>query len=244
MKLHAPDRLHAIGAKAKPGRLVRTGLLSHRWDAAGNCSRPYVREIMAHPLPNIVGSGISERGASPRIEVHVPCRKCPACLAARSRLWAARARFEIKRSARTWFGTLTLAPEYHMRTLSAARQAAARLGEDFECFDQSRQFVERHKIVSAEITKYLKRLRKDSGAAFKYLLVAEPHKSGLPHYHILVHEVSQWAPVTRRQLQDNWACGFSRWKLVDNEKPAGYVAKYLSKTIAARVRASIGYGKE
>jgi hypothetical protein len=138
---------------------------------------------------------------------------------------------EIALSCRTWFGTLTLSPEQHYL-------ASIRAG--------STEFARRHKEISVDLTKYLKRLRWDSGAAFRYCLVVEAHKSGLPHYHMLLHETDPGSAVRYRTLKGQWQHGFSAWKAVDPEevdpRMAWYAAKYLSKSSLARVRASKDYG--
>lgn len=93
-----------------------------------------------------------------------------------------------------------------------------------------------------EITKYLKRVRKKSGAPLRYILVAEAHKSGLPHYHMLIHECDPSRQVRHKDLTAAWSWGFTRFKLVETSNTAWYVCKYLSKAQLARVRASVRYG--
>jgi hypothetical protein len=116
-------------------------------------------------------------------------------------------------------------------------------GIDFERLPPAEQFSLRHTEISRELTKYLKRVRKESGAKFRFLLVAEAHKSGLPHYHLLLHEHDQFRPVRKSVLEAQWkAYGFSKWRLIEDERAARYVCKYLSKDAIARVRASIRYG--
>jgi hypothetical protein len=147
---------------------------------------------------------------------------------------------------------------------------------DFDCLPEASRFAERHYECSKEITLFLKRVRAtaavdhrqsarlaDACAASKgsrckchpinqfrvplrYLLVAEAHKSGLPHYHMLISEFEESRPVRARHLKTNWRLGFSDVKLVaqdDGTRPAAYVAKYLAKSAIARVRASVGYGQ-
>jgi len=92
-----------------------------------------------------------------------------------------------------------------------------------------------------DVTLFLKRLRKTASAPIKYLVVSERHKSGVPHFHILVHEQRPNA-VTHANLKHAWQAGFSHFKLAD-PKAAGYVAKYISKDALARVRASEHYGE-
>ena len=66
--------------------------------------------------------------------------------------------------------------------------------------------------------------------------------SGLPHYHLLVHEQAPGA-TEERVLRQEWSTlGFSKFRLVHDERGASYAAKYLAKSTAARVRASKDYG--
>lgn len=106
------------------------------------------------------------------------------------------------------------------------------------------QFVQRHKTIARWLTLWVKRVRKNSGAPIRYLLVCEAHKSGLPHYHMLLHERSPELQVRKRMLQAEWqAYGFTNCKLVEQDQHAArYVSKYLAKSALARVRASVRYG--
>lgn len=97
--------------------------------------------------------------------------------------------------------------------------------------------------VAKEITLFLKRVRKQVGVGqLRYLLVREKHKSGLPHYHALIHESGE-TPIRYKVLEDNWTLGFSKFKLLDDERTATYVTKYLGKSNDGRVRASLRYGR-
>lgn len=180
------------------------------------------------------------------VEIEAKCRKCPSCLRARAREWANRAQLETTRSSRTWFGTLTLRPEAHYLMLCRALQRTDRGGVAFEGLTPPEQFAERHEQISKEITLWLKRIRKNSGAKLRYFLVAEAHKSGLPHYHVLLHESG--VPVTHSILSDAWRLGFTKFKLVDTQtdarKTSWYVCKYLTKSASAKIRASTHYGKQ
>lgn len=174
------------------------------------------------------------------VDLAVRCRKCPACLRSRAAHWRMRAYAEARAVDRTWFGTLTLSAESQFKAASLARVRLASNGLDFDALSVSDQLAERHKQIGPEITRYLKRIRKVSGAKLRYMLVMEAHKSGLPHYHCLLHEVA--GSVRHAQLQGNWWSGFSNWKLVDSGA-VSYVCKYLSKSALARVRASVRYGE-
>lgn len=185
--------------------------------------------------------------------LHVKCRKCPACLAERRRLWELRALRETMAAPRTWFGTITLNQTAQFAALTRAQARSTRRGIVFEALTTQQRFAAVHYQISGELTKYLKRVRKESGAPLRFLLVAEAHASGQPHYHALVHEVDRDRAVTKRTLDDQWKLGFTRWRLVDQHvpgepeigkaRPARYVCKYLGKSAMARVRASLKYGE-
>lgn len=177
--------------------------------------------------------------------VSVRCRKCPECLNAKRRLWSARAFTEVERSVRTWFGTLTVAPEHRFRAqLLAERRSLTARREPLEALTE----LERFKAISAclvpEVTKWFKRVRKShADNSLRYLLVAEAHKDGFPHFHLLLHERGQ--PVTKRTLEAQWSIGHSHWRLVPagNETQVRYVTKYIAKDFQTRVRASKSYGE-
>lgn len=231
-----------------PGRLKRDGTsIPHSWklNFAQKCQTPVtilrdgVRLLKGKPS-HIFGPG-SERPVMTELEV--PCRKCDACLKQRAAHWRLRAYSEWQGSERTWFGTLTLTPANHYRMAAAARVRASRNGDDFDTFPPEQRFAELHREISREITLFVKRIRKESGAELRLLCVAEAHKSGLPHYHMLVHEVRPDEPILHKVLESQWRLGFSNWKLVQDAKAAGYCTKYLAKSSMARVRASVDYGK-
>lgn len=175
------------------------------------------------------------------LTMSVACRKCEHCRKRRQRMWSNRAKAETLAARRTWFGTLTLRPEAHAVMVARAQVRLARSGVSFELLSFGEQFLERHKECSIEITKYLKRVRKESGAKFRYLLVAEHHQNGLPHYHVLVHERDD-VGVKHRTLSSQWQLGFEKWRVVTDYRQATYLCKYLSKATVARVRASGAYG--
>lgn len=180
------------------------------------------------------------------LEMQVGCRVCPPCLARRRALWAARALQEVRVHPRTWFVTLTCKPEVHYLHLEMARAYASRSGVEFSTLSDRQRFARRVNVLGHQLTKCVKRWRKNSCADLRYLFVFEAHKSGDPHIHGLVHEVNFTRHITKRELQGSWeSLGFSLCKLVNREHngaAAGYVCKYLAKDMRTRVRASIGYG--
>ena len=179
-------------------------------------------------------------GKSNLVALKVRCRRCAACLRYRSAIWRVRAEAEIKAAPRTWMGTLTLSPGAHQYFLDRARvRWKARGNGDFDKEGAWSQFRERHREISSDITKFVKRLREKHKGKLRFLLVVEAHKSGLPHYHMLVHE--DGTPLRYAALRSEWPHGFTKWKLCD-PKAAAYVCKYLTKSSQARVRASLGYG--
>lgn len=257
--LYETVRKIALDALERGGR--KDGALTVDWDISGDCQAPVGRELWAHdadshpinrnrPVDPQTGrklrpteDRVRTEKAPIRVTLTVRCRKCDPCRNQRRKLWASRARNEIRQSARTWFGTLTLRPNSQYIALCQARARAAKKGIDFDALSFGEQFVRRHEMISPWITKYLKRLRKNSGYKFRFMLVAEAHKSGLPHYHILIHEEVPGDELKYDLLRKQWPHGFSEFKLVKDVKTANYISKYLSKSTAARVRASVRYGR-
>lgn len=170
------------------------------------------------------------------------CRKCENCLRLRSLQWQERASAEFDLSRRTWFGTITFNETARVRARYRAVIVARKSGQDFDALSYGEQFSRLVNACSPHVTKWLKRVRKRCGTAVRYLLVAEHHKDGFPHFHILVHEAAD--AITYRDLTETWVLGFTQFKLlaVEEKRAVRYVAKYLSKTSVARVRASLGYG--
>ena len=211
-------------------------------DVSGGCVSPVYMPIKGLPDPVLVGLRI-ERDREVFITLKARCRKCEVCMEHRGRLWAARACDEVRMSRRTWFGTLTLNADEQFRFLTIARRLTLRRQcEDFDELSDDQRFLLLVKAITPEVQKYLKRIRKASGARLRYLLVAEAHKSGNPHFHMLVHEVD--TPVTKRVLDHHWKSGFTQWRLLPPGEVGGafYACKYLAKSMLGRVKASKGYG--
>lgn len=213
---------------------------------AGNCKSPISIKKAA------------ERGAL-HVTWEVRCRKCGPCLRAKVGYWALAAieqtRLAAEQGLRSWFGTLTLSPESqrYLRDLAEEKWLAEQPGaataspawmHEPEC-DYRFALVLREFL--ALVQKYWKRLRK-AGHKFKYFLVFERHKSGLPHAHFILHEMED--RILKRALQSQWPHGFTNVKLIGGksfcpnktpERAAFYVAKYLGKTVQSRQIASRGY---
>lgn len=250
------SELLPIAARAIEKGAALKGPRTVHWNTSGKCEAPrFVSrqgEETRQPLPAV---GLTKKGKpfwhtksryakwsapAPRerlwLDMEVPCRKCAPCLQARARLWAQRAERETNFAARTWFGTLTLSPEEHYLS-------ECRAGVDFSLLSPEEKLHELHRANVPLITKYMKRLRKNAGTSLRFIATLEAHKSGLPHYHLLVHETKHGA-LGERDLREQWPFGFSRWRAVNetSARAAWYVCKYLTKSAAARVRSSQRYG--
>ena len=195
----------------------------------------------------------SSRGAI-FVLYEVRCRKCPPCCRARQRFWTAAASYQTRltemEGLRSWFGTLTISPawqeEFAQRAyeLWAANPDGRPNWDNVQCDERFRAVRD---VILGEVQKYWKRLRK-RGHRFKYFLVFERHKSGLPHMHFILHEVN--GPIRKRTLQEAWQYGFTNVSIIGGksrkaaspEKAAYYVAKYLNKaSTGARQIASFRY---
>lgn len=253
---------------------TRVGIMTSEWDVAGRCMRPVTVELtgrrtgrrgLTDPYKSVGKDawgtewGVltnpriwqsrevmpSEGPTSVGVIMHVPCRRCESCRKRRAWMWMQRARAELAFSARTWFGTLTLKPGEQHKMLSQARHRYERQGGDFDLLPAEDQFRLVVSETGPDITKWMKRVRETSSARLRFLLVSEAHESGLPHFHILLHEVWATERVTKRVLEDQWKLGFSHWRVATPENPrvALYLTKYIAKSAAARVRASARYGQ-
>lgn len=242
---HWSDAIRTIH-RALVNGATRSAHNSFQWDLSRGCVHPWVKQIVSRPTTDKPSSPSTSRDVSSKyawtmyLDMHLPCRQCPTCLKQRRNKWVTRMRSEMNDANRTWFGTLTLSPEEHYRAYCEGMKSLRERGVNSIKPEEELQL--RHNVISKWITLWLKRVRK-AGANIRYSLVMEPHKSGLPHYHILIHEPCQ--PVRKALLQSQWKHGFSSFKLVADDgalKTAFYVGKYLMKSHDARVRASLDYG--
>lgn len=267
-----------VSTRLKVAEVVGKALLTGAADSwvnptirlSGQCLNPQTLELRGeatrdHPDPR-------ER-LRRYATMEVRCRRCEPCLQHRSMLWAARACHELDTASRTWFGTLTINPEHRARlgfeATARLRRASQSWVPDFMALKPAERFAALHREVNDELTRWLKRVRKNSAAKFRYIIVVEAHNCrceaclennpgwhpkcgwkyeqieghvGFPHYHLLLHEQSD--EVLHKVMTDAWRLGFSKLRLVDEtgNHPAFYVAKYLAKSALARVRASRFYG--
>lgn len=253
---------------------VRRSLTTFEWDISNACENPVRFSLGGHPAqvftravanlpvahqarlaPEVDRIDLQSRhwvgdkghNYPVFVDMTVQCRRCPTCLQRRARLWAHKAQEEMARASRTWFATYTASPDQHYRWRTVARMARLEASAPFDGETDAIEFRELVAAAGADLTRYWKRVRKQSGAPIRYFCVAEKHTeklSGLPHFHALIHEVDPARPIRKAVLKDQWTCGFSRFKLVEDRSMVWYLCKYLSKDMDARVRASLWYGKE
>jgi len=130
--------------------------------------------------------------------------------------------------------------------LSEARAHAYATAVPWNTLSDEERFRRVANTSLKEVTKYIKRVRKQADVPLRYITVTERHKSGLPHFHMLIHEV-ELKPVRHSLLSKQWqSLGFEKWRLVpfDQLRQAErYCAKYLAKDAQTRIRASQLYGK-
>lgn len=227
------------------------------WDVSGKCHEPRPVEIYGrYHFRDRRNAALTNAVADSNpvtVILWTRCRRCMWCKARRAELWMARAADEYQRSARTWFSTLTLDADAQYQALARAREdfeslerffahAENRKPRDFEGLREIEKFARRVRAIGPELTRFIKRVRKNSGARMRYLLVAERHQSGAPHFHMLIHEGSVDQPIRKAVLKDAWHLGYTAFKLVDDPRAASYVCKYLAKDACTRVRASFRYG--
>jgi len=232
---------HTI-AKALEHRGRQVSATSFEWDISGRCEKPVRVNLFARKQKGQVFHYTPGETSPPmELNMETSCRKCRWCLRQRSRLWETRAYNEYLISSRVWLGTLTLNQEARTKNLMLAHQLARKAGFDLDGADPALRSKYRHKANTAELARWLKRVRKNSDTRFRYLLCSEDHEDGTPHYHVLVFESFAHSQVSKRILQDAWRLGFTSFKLCD-ENGAHYVTKYLMKAASARVRASSRLG--
>lgn len=230
-------RLSVLRALALGARNNGASHVEH--DISGSCTSPRTRHWEHLGYRDLPRGLEHPRNHSLALTLHVRCRKCEACRSQRRSLWMVRALNETAMSQRTWLVTLTLRPERQLFYQVEAERRCRRRSVNWNGLGDLEREAEVHNEISKELTRWLKRVRKNSGAVLRLLCVSERHQSGLPHYHLLVHEVA--GEVTYRDLCNPWTDGFSHAKLAD-EKAAWYVCKYVSKEARTRVRASLHYG--
>lgn len=259
IRSHRARQMALLIGDALDGGATRQTANRYEWDVSRGCKEPVVTEI-------------NSSGVKGSVTILAACRRCEVCGENRRRMWAARAWCEARSAVRNWQVTLTLRPEEQVRARYKAIRAAERRGLEWSALSAEQQFQRRCQVIGDDISLWLARVRRrcveewtlqgvEVSASFRYLLVAEQHESGEPHFHLLLHELSELQPIrndwlckpprrpTMRewwmppQIDARWHLGFVNMKLKAPDKVA-YVAKYLTKSLLARVRASKRYGEQ
>lgn len=252
-----PRAARALGIRAIGTGGHRRSICQSSWDVSGDCERPVPVTVAGRPYRGAyrlrgrsyqaVTKGVhvqtADGAAIPYwVDLQVRCGRCIACRRRRRRIWSLRARNECRAAYRTWFCTLTASPQArHLFNVRASRRLRNG-GTDFWALSPTEQFSERAKEMGAELTKYVKRVRKKSGAEIRALWVTEEHKDGYPHIHGLIHECREDQPV-RWSVLDQWPHGHAVYRLLTDERGAAYVTKYVAKSALCRIRASVKYGE-
>ena len=245
-RYHRSDLVYEVQKKSlsSNGQVRALPGLSHsrtvEWDVARDCLSPVSVTLHGRPEGDLV---ITAANPSRFVEMWVACRKCGRCLRRRAAMWRLRAVAEYRLSVRTWLATMTLRPDAYVQCLSLARRRLDRGGTDWDGLDAHQKFLELEVECYRNVQLWLKRLRKNTASPLRYLAVTEAHKSGVPHWHILLHEQDPDRPIRHKVLSGSWQLGFDDYRLIHDVKAAAYSAKYLSKDLSARVRASGSYGR-
>lgn len=144
-------------------------------------------------------------------------------------------------------GTCTFAPEAQSSMEAQAQEACSLAHKDWQSIDAAERFGFLQQEALQEVQRYWKRLRR-RGLVFKYLAVFEPDQAGKPHIHCLIHEVDPARPSLKRELDEGWGLGFTKFRLLkwesDDRPPLGAIT-YVTKAIAThrqgRICASFDY---
>lgn len=240
------DRIRDIqlAALSKGGTIRSLPGLPHsrtvEWDIARDCINPAWVSLHGRPEGQRT---VTAANPSRFVEMWVACRKCERCLRRRAAMWRLRAVAEWRMSPRTWLATMTLRPDAYHHMQSLVRRRLDRGGTDWDGLSSHDKFCELEGEGYSNVQLWLKRLRKNTGSPIRYLSVTEAHKSGVPHWHLLIHEQDPDRPIRHKSLSGSWQLGFDDYRLVHDSTAASYAAKYLGKDISARVRASGAYGR-
>jgi hypothetical protein len=266
------DRHRALQARALAAGGKAKRLTEFEWSLAGGCTSPSLLSVKSRAYKPagdrsrvaLVGDpdytsgqkhGRISRNIPAYTDLWVRCRKCDNCMGARAMHWKDRIVYEIHQASRTWFGTLTLAPDVQFRMLLEARRkydiesgidaTSETRNKSFDQLSVDQQFERQCRLYYREVQKFFKRIRKKNPAVFKYVVVFEKHTeklSGFPHAHFLLHERS--GVIRHRELAGEWSLGLTNFKLVEDDGGASYVTKYLWKEACSKIRASTDYGRE
>lgn len=237
---HAARRLAAKLALA--GATVRG---SHAPSVSANwvpwCDEPVEVVRRVRSSHGQIENGVRKDRRALEVSMRVPCRKCARCMKFRRLRWRQRMINELLMAddagRRSWMVTLTFDP-LHLAGVRSEAVKFVRGGKpDIEALEMA---------AYGHVQKWLKRVRKQSRARFRYVAVCEfGDLNGRIHFHLLLHEVH--GLVLYQHLKRTWRSRVAEAHLVDCSGERGvlgaasYVSKYLTKALQ-RPRASASYG--
>lgn len=144
-------------------------------------------------------------------------------------------------------GTCTFRPEVYAVMEAQAEAASRSLQKNWQNIEVTERFHFLQQEALQEVQRYWKRLRK-YGLAFKYLAVFETDLAGRLHMHCLIHETDPFRPILKRELDDTWGLGFTKFTLLkweSEDRPPFSAITYVTKAIAShhqgRICASLDY---
>jgi len=247
------DRLMRMCARALDQGAQLVSAIRIRHDVFGDCIDPRSVVHFGRPEPPALDRmvTISPGKRKPlELEFRVRCNKCKPCSRRLQNMWRHRAVGEVIvanfEKRRTWFATLTCSPAYLYRAKAVCEEEAVRTSTTLDGMSAEQQFHKLDSVIYRDIQRWFKRLRFGrrgaKAAQFIYLCVTEAHRSGEPHYHLLITETNPDNPLLKAAFRSGlWPGGYAAFKLVSSPSAAGYVVKYLRKQ-GGRVRASKDYG--
>ena len=226
-------------------------------DYCGNCLTPKGIDLIGR-TPRIA---LTQESGRPTIEPHqydgsklphfrlqarVRCRKCNNCLESKRTHWSIRASTEYRKAQSTVAYVLTYRPQIHVLHYYKMISDLRKRGVDYAKLTTPEKWYEKSRFYNRDLTLTLKRLRFSYPEhPFRYLATIEPHQSGHPHWHLMMHYPTEFE-LSREQIADKWGLGF----VLPPERPrhtgsafARYMTKYIQKHYQVRIRASEGYGK-
>lgn len=255
-------------------RVRHVGPVRKELDFASGCEAPRTLTLVGRPwLPyratdwaaghQLVNKVHRDRFVSSvELKMFVRCRHCDMCRKWRAAMWADRAMVEAEASTRVWMACLEFKPDTAFMLKARAQVRELRRGNVWDTLSADEQFRALQRQSGMLLTMWLKRLRK-AGHKVRYLIACEAHKSGVPHYHAIIHELGEpirktctecrkksatgqpWRTGQGCCLEASWPHGFTKFELVPRDqqrRAVRYVTKYAAKNVAARLRPSVRYG--
>lgn len=152
---------------------------------------------------------------------------CPDCAMSHCIMWRERLREHLKHWRDCMMFTLSLDRDGKLSTSVMSKAIASGGGKPYDCAETGLEFVQRRRAIPKLIAGLAKRgILKNR----EYTVTLEFHKSGWPHWHVLVDARF----VCKHKLQDAWGlgvCWFSRPSGFESiEHAINYATKYVVKT--------------